>query len=133
MTFVPDNILRHMDPAERKKRGRAGMTQAEATRTETLRIERQDHADFANYLLLKGIWFEHENPTRRSTSRRGWPDFRCFYFGHRFLEVEFKIRPNKLSREQEEVRAMLESFGFAYVVAYSLSEAIEATHTHLLS
>jgi hypothetical protein len=49
------------------------------------------------------------------------------------LAVEFKVSPNKLSPEQEEIRAMLESFGFAYVIAYSLSEAIEAAHTHLLS
>jgi hypothetical protein len=132
--FLPDRFKERMDEASRKSElKRIGLkavqTSAEASLKELLRLERQDHSDFSNYLLQKGIEYEHDDPSRRTSNRKGWPDFRL-YDGPpaSVLFVEFKIRPNKLTPEQEQVRRSLEKRGFTYVVSYSLSGAIEAVN-----
>jgi hypothetical protein len=134
---VTDAMKERMDPRDKereiKRRGRRAMeTTNEAVARELLRLEREDHSEFAGYLNLKGIEFEHDDPTQRSTNRKGWPDFRCYYPFGLVLFVEFKRRPNKLTKEQEEVRRYLEGAGFPYVVAYSLSDGIEAVNKYLL-
>jgi hypothetical protein len=108
-------------------------TQAEAETRKLLELEREDHGSFSNELLRQGLEFEHDDPVRRTRNRVGWPDFRIF-FGPPpgSLFVEFKKGKNKLSKEQEEKRRYLEAAGHPYVVAYSLSEAIEAVHRYIL-
>jgi hypothetical protein len=135
---LPDAFKRLMAPVDKARetvrQGRRAMeTVAEAVARRSLELERHDHAHFSNELLRLGIGFEHDNPTRRSSNRRGWPDYRCFYGPPpRTLFVEFKRDANKLSQEQEEVRVQLEGFGYPYVVAYCLADAIEAVYTYLL-
>jgi hypothetical protein len=129
---LTDRHRKLMDPADRQLLGRAGMTAEEAQAKYVRDTEREMHNKFAAYCHMHGILFEHENPAKRSTSRPGWPDFRCFYPVHHFLAVEFKVRPNVLMPEQEEIRAALEACGFRYVVAYSLVEAIHAAQQELL-
>jgi len=125
---LPDRILSKIDGTERKKAG-LGKTVEEGTLKEFLRLEREDHSDFSNELLRRGLGFEHDDPVRRSSNRKGWPDFRIWGGPPpRPLCVEFKRGNNKLSKEQEEIRRCLQGAGYKYVVAYSLSEAIEALH-----
>ena len=126
-----DRMLELMDKKDRP-RGRAGITASEAADQYAIKTEREMHSKFCSYCGLHGILFEHEAPTKRSTSRPGWPDFRCFAPGKRFLAVEFKVRPNGLTPEQEEIKTRLEACGWPYVVAYSLAEAIHAAQQHLL-
>ena len=126
-----DRMLELMDKKDRP-RGRAGMTSAEAADQYALTTEREMHRLFSSYCLLHGILYNHENPAKRSTSSVGWPDFRCFAPGKRFLAIEFKVRPNGLTPDQEEIKTRLEACGWPYVVAYSLAEAIHAAQQHLL-
>jgi hypothetical protein len=130
--MLPDHIVKKIaDPIERKRH----MSAQEASDKYARDTEREMHSKFSNYCALHDILFEHENPAKRSTSRPGWPDFRCFGPNGRVLFVEFKVRPNGLTKEQEEIRAALAAFGAAeyrYVVAYSLVEAIHAAQQHLL-
>jgi len=121
-----------MSAADRKRLGRAGMTSAEAADQYALKTEREMHRLFSSYCLLHGILPNHENPAKRSTSSVGWPDFRCFAADKRFLAIEFKVRPNGLTPEQEEIKTRLEACGWPYVVAYSLAEAIHAAQQYLL-
>ena len=120
-----------MDPKDRPP-GTAGMLASEAGDKYAKDRESDMHSRFMGYCGLKGILVEHEKPTKRSTSVPGWPDFRLFYRERRFLAIEFKVKPNGLTKEQEEIRAMLEAFGFRYVVAYSLAEAIHAAQEYLI-
>jgi hypothetical protein len=129
---LTDRHRRLMSTSDRKGLGKAGLTAAEAADQYALRTEREMHSKFSSYCGLHDILFEHEDPTRRSTSRPGWPDFRCFAAGKRFLAIDFKVRPNGLTTEQEEIKTRLEACGFPYVVAYSLSEAIHAAQQYLL-
>jgi hypothetical protein len=127
--MLPDHIVNKItDPKERKRH----MTACEAGERYARDTEREAHAKFSSYCLLHNILFEHEDPSRRSTGRPGWPDFRCFGANARVLFVEFKVKPNGLTREQEEVKSVLESFGFRYLVAYSLVEAIYGAQQFLL-
>jgi hypothetical protein len=132
MGITPNNRMLELMDKKDRPRGRAGMTAAEATDQYALRTEREMHSKFCSYCGLHGILFEHEAPTKRSTSRPGWPDFRCFYMKQRVLFIEFKVQPNVLTTEQELVRVGLEMCGFRYIVAYSLSEAIHAAQQYLL-
>jgi hypothetical protein len=129
---LTDRQRKLMDPDDRQRLGRAGMTAEDGAAKYALDQERQMHSLFSGYCHSHGILFEHENPAKRSTSRPGWPDFRCFYPVRHFLAVEFKARPNVLMPEQEEVKAALEACGFRYIVAYSLVEAIHAAQQYLL-
>jgi hypothetical protein len=121
-----------MSAADRRRLGRAGLTAEEAGDKYAMDQEREMHNRFSSYCGLHGILFEHENPSKRSTSRPGWPDFRLFAPSGRFMAVEFKCFPHKLSAEQQEIRAQLEARGFRYLIAYSLVEAIHAVQQHLL-
>jgi hypothetical protein len=108
------------------------MTTEEGAAKYALDQERQMHSLFSGYCHSHGILFVHANPVKKSTIRIGWPDFSCFYPEHHFLAVEFKVRPNALTPEQEEIKAALEACGFRYLVAYSLVEAIHAAQQYLL-
>jgi hypothetical protein len=129
---LTEQQLKRMGTADRRRLGRAGLTREESEAKFAADAEREMHNRFSSYCGLHGILFEHENPTKRSTSRPGWPDFRLFAPGGRFMAVEFKVRPNRLTKEQEAIRAELEARGFRYVVAYSLVEAIYAVQQYLL-
>jgi hypothetical protein len=127
--ILPDRIVEAIaDPTERKRH----VTAQEGSERYALSTERQMHSLFSSYCLLHGILFEHENPSKRSTARPGWPDYRLFAPGGHFMALEFKVRPNRLSDDQEAIKAELEGRGFRYVVAYSLLEAIYAVQAHLL-
>jgi hypothetical protein len=129
--ILPDHIVTKIaDPAERKALGKAGMTTSEASDKYAFDTEREMHSKFSSYCLLHGILFEHENPAKRSTACPGWPDYRLFGPGGHFMALEFKVRPNRLTGDQEAVKAELEKRGFRYVVAYSLMEAIYAAQQH---
>jgi hypothetical protein len=131
--LLTDAILTKMDPADRAKLGPAGVTAAESAARDRVRSERKDHSDFINYCNLRAITWNHCDPTRKSTARTGWPDFDLSFPVRRRLLVEFKVRPNKLTPEQEERRIELERDGWPYVIVYSLHEAIEAVQRHLLT
>jgi hypothetical protein len=131
--ILPERVLSKMDPLDRKKLGKAGRTRTEAQERNSLLRERDDHAHFINFCCLKGIGYDHSHPGKRATNKVGTPDFALYYPVRRTLFIEFKIRPNKLTREQEEIKREREAAGFKYVVAYSLSEAIEAAQNYLIN
>jgi hypothetical protein len=125
--MLPDHIVEKIaDPAERKRH----MTALDAADKYALSTERELHSKFSSYCLLHGILFEHENPSKRSTARSGWPDYRLFGPGGHFMAIEFKVGSNRLTGPQEAIKVELEKRGFRYVVAYSLVEAIRAAQQH---
>jgi hypothetical protein len=127
---LPDHILRLMAPADRP-RGKAGKLMSELLDKEERDLERDQHKIFWNYCLLKDITVDYHNPTKKTTNRKGWPDFPCYKDG-RVLFIEFKSLTGRLSKDQKERREELERQGFKYVVVTAASDAIEIVQTYLL-
>lgn len=98
---VPDNIWARMIETDRKKFPRKiRETNAERERRQITTLERKIHDQFSNFCRRNGITVWHSSPIRRSSIRKGLPDFLCWK-GGRAIAIEFKIPPNKLTKEQE--------------------------------
>lgn len=127
---LPDHILRRMAPSDRP-RGKAGKLMSELAEKEERDNERAQHKIFWNYCLLKDITVDYHRPDKRTTNRKGWPDFPCYKNG-RVLFLEFKTANGRLSKEQKEMREELERQGFKYVVVVGASDAIDIADTYLI-
>lgn len=121
---LPDRVLRLVDPAQRKVMGKAGVTTAEGAAKETLRLEREDHAQFLQWLRLHNLPFIHARTDRKSSIQEGWPDFSIFGKDGRVLFVELKLPGKRLDPLQRETGNLLLQNGFPFRVAYSYAEAI---------
>jgi hypothetical protein len=125
--FVPQNIAKVMASQDRKALGIR--TPAESAEHATLTLEREIHAQFGGWLYRHGFTdYYHSDPVRRATIKKGLPDFGV-YRDSRILFVEFKVKPNKLSEDQERVFERMGSKGNVIIVCYSLEEATKATVT----
>ena len=132
------NIVERMAAADRKKLGRRGETRAETVHRVTTALERKIHDQFSSFCRRHKIAVWHSHPTRKSSIRTGLPDFLCLK-NSRALLIEFKVLPNKLSKEQDEVFAELESGGnYVHVIeedapgeAYRLATALVRDYFHL--
>lgn len=122
--FIPPNIINRMSPEDRKRFG--VHTDAEHQAANDLKTEREIHNQFRNWLNQAGFPdFYHSDPVRRPTIAAGLPDFGVFR-DSRIIWIEFKVKPNGLSREQELVFQRMGSDGNIVPVCYSLDEARRA-------
>jgi hypothetical protein len=123
--FVPQNIAKAMAPADRKALGI--LTPAESAEAATLTLEREIHAQFGGWLYRHGFTdFYHSDPVRRATIKKGLPDFGV-YRDSRILFIEFKVKPNGLSPDQESVFERMGANGNVIIVCYAFEEATQAT------
>lgn len=122
--FVPSNIARVMAPEDRKALGiRTPEENAEHT---NLELEREVHNQFSSWLYRHGFEdFYHSDPTRRSRIRVGLPDFGV-YRDSRIIFIEFKVKPNGLSPDQEAVFERMGANGNVIIICYSYEEATKA-------
>lgn len=124
--IIPQNYLDKMTPEDRKSFGKAGMTWAEVEVKCDHDLELKFHAQVINYFRQKEppIAYVHANPTRKSTIRKGWPDFTIAVRGQ---AVAFELKgPNgELSEDQIAVRAEMEANGWRYIVAHNLGQIRE--------
>jgi hypothetical protein len=96
--------------------------------SKTDRLEREEQRQFANWLMLKGlfkatVWHK---TNARTGSTLGTPDF-IVPVNCSTLFIEFKRAGYGLSKDQEEFKAGLEEQGKRLYVVYSALEAIELT------
>lgn len=130
-TVLPDNILRRMDPRDRAKLGKAGVTAAEAGEKRLRKEESELHKHIANYLRQHNVWFSHSRMDRKTTQQCGTPDFLlCYiYFGAMIEKmptaIEVKVGGRKLTQDQESVREQMVANGWRYHVVSSLQELVE--------
>jgi hypothetical protein len=122
---IPEPMLEKMEPADRRRLGKAGLTMAERVAKEEIRAERQLHNQFSGFLNRHGFFSVHADPTRKSTIRAGWPDYSVFKAG-RVLFIEFKVGLNTLSTEQQSVVDGLKAGGFPVLITGDYQEAINA-------
>lgn len=121
-----------MDPKDRKSLGKAGVTSEEAERKRLARSERELQDQIANYLHYKGIFFVRSRMDKKTTTRKGTPDFIFAARQHvgssdSFViafptAIEVKVGNNTLTREQEEVRHQMLRNGWRYHVVTTFDE-----------
>jgi hypothetical protein len=122
---LPDHILRMIDFAERQKLGREFRTFEEVQLNAERYTERKLHAQIRNLLSLKEIVYFESRMDRRTTQRKGTPDF---IFAAKGIPIawECKTGKSKLSPEQEQMLQAMEVNGWRIKVVRSLQEAAEA-------
>jgi hypothetical protein len=95
----------------------------------TDKLERNEQRQFANWCLLKGYAIIWHSTAHRSKATPGAPDF-ALTVNSKPLAIEFKRDYScKLSKDQEEWRALHERNGGIYRVVYSAHEAIAVTES----
>ena len=123
--LVPPNVARLMTPADRKRYGI--LTPEEQSAHNSLVLERELHNQFGGWLYRHEFCdYYHSDPVRRPTIKAGLPDF-GIYRDSRILFLEFKVKPNGLSPDQEIVFGRMGRQGNVILVCYSFEEAVKAT------
>ena len=124
-TILSEGFLQAMPAAERRKLGKAGITKAEANATYLRGQERKLQNLIGQFLTLKGIYFENDRMDKRTSGRKGRPDFRICVSGL-WLAAECKAEGETLTAEQAQEANRLRASGGKFVVAYCLQDVIEA-------
>jgi hypothetical protein len=124
---ISENILRCMTPEQRKKYGQ--MTSQEAQEKFCRDSERQMHVDVRRECLRQRIYVIEAPMHKKSALPKGHPDLTLLKNGHNML-LELKVG-TRLSTDQIDRIAELEQCGNPTVVAYNLTDAINAIHAWL--
>jgi hypothetical protein len=121
---LPEHILRMIDFAERQKLGREFRTFEEMQLAAERYTERKLHAQIRNLLSLNALIFFESRMDRRTTQRKGAPDF---LFAKNGVPVawECKTGKSKLRPEQEEMLEAMKKNGWHTKVIRSLQEAAD--------
>src|SRR5215510_13770039 len=120
-------IVDRMIPEDRKQLPKQiRLTSSERQAKNEAENERKMHNQFSDYLRLRKQVFQfvHANPTKRSTIKRGWPDYTVICKIMARLRprpvaclIEFKVPGGKLSPDQIQCFNELEVAGIpVYVV-----------------
>lgn len=121
---IPAHVLSKMDKRDRPL-GIAGMTPDECRQKWERGEEAKLQGLVANFLNLRGIYFETDRMDRKTSGKRGRPDFRICYRG-RWVAVECKAEGGKLSHEQTQTLAAIRKSGGVAIVAFGLPAVQEA-------
>jgi hypothetical protein len=86
--------------------------------------ERELHQHVHNWLYKERIYFVTSRMDKRTTQRKGVPDFVCCVKG-RFVAIELKVPGQKQTEEQvKEMKDVMDCEGL-FCLAYSLDEVIK--------
>lgn len=124
MKAFPESFRKCMEPQERK---RLGQLTNEETATEKEREgELELHEQFISFLRRNSLGYYHTNPSRKSTIKRGMPDFGV-YDESRIVWIEFKVGHNDLSPVQKVQIAEMVSRKNVVFVCHEYPTAVELT------
>ena len=121
--ILPNHFLEKMDPAERRKLGKAGMTAAEALAKAEAKSEGDIQKQISNWLLLHSIAFYRAAMHKKTTGRVGWPDF-TFAINGLACAVEVKFGNSDPKPAQKETMRAMKANGWRVAVVRSLQETI---------
>ena len=132
-SVLSDGFLKAMPEAERKQLGRAGMTAAEATQRWIGRSEKKLQDNVYTWLMREGIYFVNPRMDRKTTTRKGTPDFiACVESPSKpdglFLAIECKAHRNTLTSEQAREANHIRMSKGRFIVAYCLKDVIQAVN-----
>lgn len=124
--ILPDRIIeRIVDPIERRRH----MTVVDAQAKYATNLERQEQKILVGWLSLQEeegtLCFDWSRTDRRTTNRKGMPDFRIYRDG-RTLLGEMKMEGAKLSIDQQEMIEKFERSGTSVQIWTSASSGIAA-------
>jgi hypothetical protein len=128
--ILPENILRLMSSADRRRYAGGQLTNEEAYVKASRRAEKEEHNLFINWLGLHGLQFRHDRMDKKTSGTVGWPDF-TIVVGGRCLLGDFKVYGNKLSSEQKERFGALSRTGTEVEIWSSADQAIRKTRNWL--
>lgn len=121
MITLPENILRLMTPADRRKYGAGFLTADEAIEKAKAGEEHRLQQEVRQYLNLHDIQFINPSMRKKSALPPGWPDF-SFMYKAVGIVVECKTEAGRLTQEQKDMRIKLIKDGWTYVLAQSLAD-----------
>jgi hypothetical protein len=124
---IGDNIISKV--ADRSQLPKAlRLTSSERRFQEERKRELAMHNEFSGWLNMRKKIFSyvHADPSRKSTIRKGWPDYTILHKG-RVLCVELKVPVNDISEDQREVFAELTVTENDVFVCFSTGDAIRLT------
>jgi hypothetical protein len=135
--MIPNQrIIDLMDPKDREENlpKPIRLTSSERRAADERKAELAMHNQFSAYLNLRKAVFGyvHANPRKRSTIRRGWPDFTVFckvMLGPRpktaAALIEFKAVGGRISPDQLQCFGELSAAGIDVVICTTTGDAIE--------
>ena len=123
-TVLSEGFLQAMPEAERKRLGKAGLTQAEAQAVFQRGEEKKLKDLVLNELNRRGAWFFTQRMDKRTGGRRGCPDIIGCHKGY-FLAVELKAAGQQMTTEQGQEAVRIRKAGGFFILAYCLEDVIE--------
>lgn len=102
-TFLTNNLLKRLSPADRKSLGKAGMTTDEGVRVFQHNYEKQLQSQMCQLMDQRGIFFSRSRMDKKTTIRKGMFDFTVYLPGGKFLAVETKAPNGHLSIFQQKI------------------------------
>ena len=132
---LPDHFVSRLPPEERKKLGRAGMTQEEAQKIYVARTERELQGDVSDWLRANRIPYFSPRFDKRTTVQVGMPDYiACVervIDGEKvglFTAIECKCRVTRGKLTEEQMARMGQIIGASgvYLVIYAVEELVKA-------
>jgi VRR-NUC domain len=137
---LPDSFKRLMATEDRQilaaavGHPKAAFTSEEATRKYLVRLERQEQNTLVSWLSLQEeagkLTFDWSRTDRKTTNRKGIPDFRI-YRGGQVLLGEMKMDGARLSPDQEQMREKFLRSGTEVELWSSAEAGIRATRNWL--
>lgn len=123
--FIPPNIAALMNKDDRKEFG------LESEPEDAKSGEKQNAHDKASEKVLQGLCdsalslrsIEGLHLSYKAREKKGWPDL-VFAINGQAIAVELKVGKNKLSEDQERVRAALVANGWHYYVVRTYDEFV---------
>lgn len=123
MKVLSENILKCMSKEDREKYAKGQLTSDEALDKWARDQERKVHNLFVNWLLLHDLDYDHSRMDKKTTSKKGRPDFHVWK-GLYHCFVEFKSEHGRLRPEQKEFLKRQIAKGTPVLVTTSFVEAI---------
>ncbi len=121
-TPLPASMTTKMSAKDRAKYGRAAWTPQECADLTAKQSEKALQDQIAQYLNMRGIWFDRDAMHKRRFGTVGAPDFQ-FPFAGFYVAWECKVAAGRLSEEQVGAGVQITSQGGQWHLIRSLEEA----------
>ena len=95
------------------------------------RSELEEQKVYHNWLLKNNVYVINPQSNKKSTIRKGHPDYTLFAYPNRVMMIEMKAPGQKPRPEQQACIDQLRTMNFVVMVVYSALEAIEVTRVWL--
>jgi hypothetical protein len=129
--ILPDKILRLLSPADRRSLGVAGLTAEEALGAARIKSERDLQNLMESYFNLRGVVAIRARMDKKTTTKRGTPDFLLALRGHA-IALEAKLPGEELEPDQVKMKAAMtaDPNGWEWVTVTTLDAVKSLLHRY---